>query len=63
MILLQQGTENVGRWVEEVVNVVDDYEKAFGRKPPATASLALMNDSDNTAEGAVSAIDYIEVYR
>jgi hypothetical protein len=32
-------------------------------KPPATASIAIMSDSDNTGEQAVSYIDYIKVYR
>jgi hypothetical protein len=63
LILLEKGEENVGKWVVEEVNVIEDYQKAFGVKPPATASLAIMNDSDNTGESAVSYLDFIEVYR
>ena len=63
MVLLEQGGEKVGAWVAEQVNVVEDYERAFGTKPPATASLAIMNDSDNTGESAVSYLEFIEVYR
>ncbi len=63
MIILQTGVENAGKWMEQEVNVIDDYRKAFGEDPPAIASLAIMNDSDNTGESAVSYIDYIEVYR
>jgi hypothetical protein len=63
LILLEKGGENVGKWVVEEVNVTDDYEKAFGEKPPVTASLAIMNDSDNTGESAVSYVELIEVYR
>jgi len=50
-------------WVDEEVNILDDYNKAFGKSPPSTASIAIMNDSDNTGEDSVSYIDFIEVYR
>lgn len=63
MIILQAGDENAGKWMEEDINIVEDYHKAFGEDPPETASLAIMSDSDNTKERAVSYVDYIEVYR
>lgn len=63
MIPLQKGNRKAGMWIEEEVNVHDDYRRAFHEDPPATARLAIMNDSDNTGESAVSYIDYIEVYR
>jgi hypothetical protein len=63
MVLLEQGDAKVGVWVSEEVNVIEDYERAFGPTPPATASLAIMNDSDNTGESAVSYVEFIEVYR
>ncbi|BDD88401.1 DUF3047 domain-containing protein [Desulfofustis limnaeus] len=61
MIPLRSGPEYVGRWVEETVDVLADYQRLFGEPPPATASLAIMNDADNTGEAAISYIDYIEV--
>ena len=63
MILLEAGTEKVGQWVDEDVDIIEDYRAAFGTLPPRTASLAIMNDSDNTGESAVSFVDYIEVYK
>ena len=63
MILLQSGEENVGKWVEQEVDVLGDYRKAFGEDPPEVASIAVMNDSDNTKESSVSYVDYIEVYK
>ena len=63
LILLQKGAAKVGRWLIQEVNLLEDYQKAFGRKPPAIATLAVMNDSDNTGESSVSAVDFIEVYR
>ncbi|SHH31647.1 Protein of unknown function [Desulfofustis glycolicus DSM 9705] len=61
MIPLQHGSENVGSWQEETVNVYEDYLKVFGEPPPPMASLAIMNDSDNTGESATSYLDFIEV--
>jgi hypothetical protein len=63
MIIVQSGAEHIGKWMEHEVNVLEDYRKAFGKDPPATASIAVMNDSDNTGESSVSFIDYIEVYK
>jgi Protein of unknown function (DUF3047) len=61
MVVLEKGKERVGRWVEESVNVLDDYRKAFGRDPPATAGLAVMSDTDNAGGSAVAYLDFIEV--
>lgn len=61
MVILRAGESETGRWVDEKVNIVEDYQQAFGRKPPEQASIAIMNDSDNTGEKAVSYLDYIQV--
>jgi hypothetical protein len=63
MILIEKGTARLGRWLEEQVNIVEDYERAFNQKPPETAELAIMNDSDNTGESSVSSIDWIEIFK
>lgn len=63
MVLLEQGAGNVGAWRNEEVDMVEDYEKAFGTKPPLRARIAIMNDSDNTGERAVSYLEFIEVFR
>jgi hypothetical protein len=63
MFLKEQGPAKVGQWVEEEADVLGDYRRAFGKDPPRSASLAVMNDSDNTGEKAVSFIDWIEVAR
>lgn len=62
-VILESGPEKLKTWVEESVNVLEDYRKIFGRDPPDTASLAIMNDSDNTGEKSVSYMDDIEVYK
>ena len=61
MYLKRKGAARVGEWVEEEADVLADYRRAFGKDPPRTASLAVMNDSDNTGEKAVSFIDWIEI--
>lgn len=63
IIVLQAGTRNLGKWIEERVDILDDYQKAFGSKPPPTATIGIMNDSDNTGEQSVSYLAHIEVYR
>jgi len=63
MIVMEAGTEKAGQWVEEDVDILEDYRKAFGTIPPAIAGIAIMNDSDNTGERSVSYVDYIEVYK
>ena len=61
VIILEEGPAKTGQWIEETVNVLEDYRLAFGDDPPETASLAIMNDSDNTGESSVSYLDFIEV--
>jgi hypothetical protein len=61
MYLKEKGAARVGQWITEEADVLADYRKAFGKDPPRTASLAVMNDSDNTGEKGVSFVDWIEV--
>ena len=63
IIIIEKGTIRVGSWEAKEADILRDYKEAFGEDPPAIASLAVMNDSDNTGEGSVSYIDYIEVYK
>jgi hypothetical protein len=62
MVLLEKGAEKTGTWVDEEIDILTDYQRAFGTKPPARARIAIMNDSDNTGESSVSWMDHIEVY-
>jgi hypothetical protein len=63
MVLLQMGVKNVGTWQDQEINIVDDYQKAFGSTPPGRARIAIMNDSDNTGERSTSSMEFIEVFR
>jgi len=61
MIALEKGASRLGQWVEEKADIVADYRRAFGTDPPAMAGIAIMNDSDNTGEAAVSYVEFIEI--
>jgi hypothetical protein len=61
LIARERGPAKIGQWVDEAAHIIEDYRKAFGRNPPDKASLAIMNDSDNTGEAAVSYLEFIEV--
>jgi hypothetical protein len=63
MVLLRQGESEVGKWVDEEVDILSDYRKAFGQDPPRLARLAVMNDSDDTGERSVSYLEYIQLSR
>ena len=61
MIVTDYGNKYLNVWREHTVNVLKDYQKAFGEKPPIKVSLAIMTDSDNTKESSLSYVDFIEV--
>ncbi|MEM8601097.1 MAG: DUF3047 domain-containing protein [Bacteroidota bacterium] len=54
MIPVEGGTQNLGRWVSERRNIVEDYRRAFGERPPAITGIALMTDADNTGESVTA---------
>jgi len=63
MVLLEKGSSKAGTWVDEEIDILADYQKAFKTMPPARARIAIMNDSDNTGESSVSWMEYLEVLR
>ncbi len=63
MVLLEEGGDKTGQWITEEANIIEDYRRAFGEDPPKRATIAIMNDSDNTGESSVSYVDFIEIFR
>jgi hypothetical protein len=63
MVLLEKGALKAGTWQEVEINILEDYQQAFGAKPPAHARIAVMNDSDNTGESSTSYMEYIEIFK
>jgi len=51
--VLRSGTDKRGQWVEERVNVLDDYRKFFHEGDvPKPAGIAVLTDSDDTRSSA-----------
>jgi hypothetical protein len=51
--VLRTGADKVGQWVEEQVNVREDYRKYFGGSDvPRPAGIAVLTDSDDTKSTA-----------
>jgi len=47
------GEELAGRWTFHQRNIYEDYKRFFGEEPPKVGGVAVMTDSDNSAESAV----------
>ena len=60
-VVLRSGTALTGLWLDESVNVLEDYRKAFGQEPPERVTLAIMADADDTGESASSYVRYLEI--
>jgi hypothetical protein len=49
--VLKSGSDNLGEWVTERRNLVEDYRQVFGEDPPEHVEVvALWSDSDQTGE-------------
>lgn len=47
-MVVQSGTQGLGRWMDHERDVVADHQRAFGTAPGALTGLGLMTDSNNT---------------
>ncbi|MCU0805857.1 MAG: DUF3047 domain-containing protein [Burkholderiales bacterium] len=54
MIVVRSGAADLGRWVSESRNVLDDYRAAFDEEPPPISGVAIMTDADGTGERVVA---------
>ena len=61
MLAVESGSENVGSWRVERRNVLEDYRHIFGEEPPLVGAIAVMTDTDNTKEHALSWYDDIRI--
>lgn len=61
-IVLEDGDRETGKWREEEINILKDYERAFGKMPPRTdAAIAFMDDSDDTGESSSAWLSSLEL--
>lgn len=54
MIAVESGDEYAGQWRHEKRNIMEDYKKVFGKLPTEADAIAIMTDTDNTGQRAVS---------
>ena len=54
IIPLRSGSEGLGQWHKERVNVAEDYYRVFGKKTDSAHAVAIMTDADNAGGSAVS---------
>jgi len=63
MVAVESGRENVGHWISERRNVLEDYRQLFGEEPPMAGAIAIMTDTDNTGGAATAWYDDIRIER
>lgn len=54
MIPLRSSKDRLGQWQIEQVNIVEDFNKVFGRKINKIDGVAIMSDSDNAGGNATA---------
>ncbi|MGO9605314.1 MAG: DUF3047 domain-containing protein [Candidatus Binataceae bacterium] len=60
-IVLESGSSKLRQWVRERVNLVDDYERAFGSKPGLVKTIAFASDSNETSTSTSTDFDDLQV--
>lgn len=53
-IAVDSGDELTGRWTFHQRNILDDYRTFFHEEPPKVGGIAIMTDTDNTAESVIA---------
>jgi len=52
LIVLQSGSENIGKWMQEKRNIHDDYKTLFEKEPPQANLISLFINSQHTKSRA-----------
>jgi len=53
-IIVRSGTADLGRWVTERRNVVEDFRRIYGEAPEAPGAVSIAIDSNDTTSSAES---------
>ncbi|OYT90086.1 MAG: hypothetical protein CFE43_20120 [Burkholderiales bacterium PBB3] len=53
-LIVESGSQGLGRWKDYVRDVRADYQAAFGEAPGALVAIGVMTDADNTRSQAVA---------
>jgi hypothetical protein len=62
-VVLRSGADELGKWITERRNVVEDFRKIYGEEADNSTALSLGIDSDDTRSGAESFIGPITFTR
>jgi len=54
MLVVESGSAKLNQWVDEERNLHEDFKKIFGKEPPMISGVAIMTDTDNTGEHAIT---------
>lgn len=49
-VVVESGTDAIGKWREFERNIVEDFERAYGEKPGRLIGVGILTDSDYTGE-------------
>ena len=53
-VVVRSGPADLGKWITERRNVVEDYKKIYGGQPDNPGSISIAIDSDDTTSSAES---------
>lgn len=53
-VVMRSGTADLGKWITERRNLVDDYKKIYGGQPDGLGYISIAIDSDDTVSSAES---------
>ncbi len=63
IVVLRSGNNGLGEWLNERVNVLDDYKYFYGTVPQKSLGIAILSDGDNTNSKAEADYDDFIVYK
>lgn len=60
IVVVESGPEKMGEWVTFERNILEDYKRLFGDKPPKTPlAILILSDGDNTGSRVIADYDNI----
>lgn len=59
VVVLQNGSSSVNRWMTEEVNAYEDYKRLFKKEPGMVRAVGILTDADDTASEAMADYDDI----
>jgi hypothetical protein len=60
-IVLESGSAELGKWVPEKVDLVSDYQRAFGTKPGRVKTIAFASNSEETHSATEADFDDLQI--